>query len=236
MASWYASLVPATATQGLPASPLPMRTRHVWHGFVEGIGPGVEYGFRVYGPWQPDAGLRCNPNKLLLDPYARYVRGDEVPGTAPLPYVPGESQEMSNEDSAGAVPRGVIADETFDWGDDRAPRHNIESLDALAGDINSMIDSEAISDLWDRYDRGEQNAFSKRLYTPQGQRAFDEIRARYRGEREFKQTVDRYIEEFEKLLEDVSKDDRGQAVLRSYLTSETGKVYTMLAHASGRFE
>ena len=127
-----------------------------------------------------------------------------------------------------------------------AARHNFqvalgdgqtaERLATFLNRVTRMIDSDAISDLWDRYDRGEQNAFSKRLYTPQGQRAFDEIRARYRGEREFKQTVDRYIEEFEKLLEDVSKDDRGQAVLRSYLTSETGKVYTMLAHASGRFE
>jgi glycogen operon protein len=101
--------------------PLPMRTRHIWHGFVEGIGPGVEYGFRVHGPWQPEAGLRCNPNKLLLDPYARQVRGDDVPGTAPLPYVPGEGQQMSDEDSAGAVPRGVVVDEAFDWGGDRRP-------------------------------------------------------------------------------------------------------------------
>ena len=59
---------------------------------------------------------------------------------------------------------------------------------------------------------------------------------KYRGDREFKQTVDRYIAEFERLLDEVSRDDRGQVVARTYLTSETGKVYTMLAHAAGRFD
>ena len=99
-----------------------------------------------------------------------------------------------------------------------------------------MIDHDAAAELWDRYNRGERNVFTRRLYTLQGQQAFDEIRKRYRSDREFKQTVDRYIAEFERLLEDVSRDDRGQVVVRTYLTSETGKVYTMLAHAAGRFD
>ena len=67
-------------------------------------------------------------------------------------------------------------------------------------------------------------------------RAFEEIRRKYRAERDFNQTVDRYIAEFERLLNEVSRDERGQAVARTYLTSETGKVYTMLAHAAGRFD
>ena len=58
----------------------------------------------------------------------------------------------------------------------------------------------------------------------------------YRNDRYFMRAVDRYIGEFERLLEEVSRDDRGQVVARTYLTSETGKVYTMLAHAAGRFE
>jgi hypothetical protein len=70
----------------------------------------------------------------------------------------------------------------------------------------------------------------------QGQKTFEEIRKRYRSDRDFKQTVDRYIGEFERLLEEASQDERGQAMARSYLTSDTGKVYTMLAHAAGRFE
>ncbi len=121
-------------------------------------------------------------------------------------------------------------------GEERSPRHSIESLDSLSVDIARMIDHEAATDLWDRYKRGERNVFTRRLYTLQGQKAFDEFRRKYRIDREFKQTVDRYIAEFERLLEEVSRDDRGQVVARTYLTSETGKVYTMLAHAAGRFE
>jgi hypothetical protein len=112
----------------------------------------------------------------------------------------------------------------------------IESLDSLAVDIARMIDHDAAADLWDRYKRGERNVFTRKLYTMQGQKAFDEIRKKYRNDRDFMRTVDRYIAEFERLLDEVSRDDRGQLVARTYLTSETGKVYTMLAHAAGRFD
>jgi F0F1-type ATP synthase membrane subunit b/b' len=120
--------------------------------------------------------------------------------------------------------------------EERSARHTIESLDSLSVDIARMIDHDAAIDLWDRYKRGERNVFTRRLYTLQGQQAFDDIRKKYRADRDFKQTVDRYIGEFERLLEEVSRDDRSQMVARTYLTSETGKVYTMLAHAAGRFE
>jgi hypothetical protein len=120
--------------------------------------------------------------------------------------------------------------------DDRTPNQTIESLDSLAVDIARMIDHDTATELWDRYKRGERNVFTRKLYTMQGQRAFDEIRRKYRGDREFMRTVDRYIAEFERLLDEVSRDDRGQLVARTYLTSETGKVYTMLAHAAGRFD
>ena len=113
---------------------------------------------------------------------------------------------------------------------------SIDSLDSLAVDIARMIDHEEAADLWDRYKRGERNVFTRKLYTMQGQQAFEEIRRKYRGDRDFMRTVDRYIAEFERLLEEVSHDDRGQVVARTYLTSETGKVYTMLAHAAGRFD
>jgi hypothetical protein len=120
--------------------------------------------------------------------------------------------------------------------EDRAPRDSIESLDSLSVDIARMIDHEAAAELWDRYKRGERNVFTRRLYTLQGQKAFDEIRRKYRADGEFRQTVDRYVQEFERLLDEVSRGDRGQIVARTYLTSETGKVYTMLAHAAGRFD
>jgi hypothetical protein len=143
-----------------------------------------------------------------------------------------EEDEPQGESRPTPAPAPVVARPS----DERTPRHSIESLDSLSVDIARMIDHDAAADLWDRYKRGERNVFTKRLYTLQGQKAFDEIRAKYRADREFKQTVDRYIAEFERLLEDVSRDDRGQVVARTYLTSETGKVYTMLAHAAGRFD
>jgi len=120
--------------------------------------------------------------------------------------------------------------------DDAAARDSVDSLDALSVDIARMIDNDAAADLWERYKRGERGAFTKRLYTAQGQRAFEEIRGKYRSDADFRQTVEHYIHEFERLLDDVSRGDRGPAVARNYLTSDTGKVYTMLAHAAGRFD
>ena len=114
----------------------------------------------------------------------------------------------------------------------RAPSGN--PLDALSLDISRLVDRDLAAEMWDRYQRGERKAFNKRLYTPAGQKAFDEVARKYRADRTFKQTVDRYINEFERLLDEVSRDERGPAVLRTHLTSETGLVYTLLAHAAGR--
>ena len=89
-------------------------------------------------------------------------------------------------------------------------------------------------DLWDRYQRGERNVFTRRLYTLQGQRTFDEIHRKYNRETEFRSAVDRYMEDFENLLADVARSDPSNETSQRYLTSDQGKVYTMLAHASGR--
>jgi hypothetical protein len=120
--------------------------------------------------------------------------------------------------------------------DERPSRDSVESIDTLPVDIARMIDHDAAAELWERYKRGERGVFSRRLYTAQGQKAFDEIRNKYRSDPEFRQTVEHYIHEFERLLDDVSRGDRGPSVARNYLTSDTGKVYTLLAHAAGRFD
>jgi hypothetical protein len=125
-------------------------------------------------------------------------------------------------------------DEEEERGGNGSSLHAIESLDSLSVDIARMIDHDAAVELWDRHQRGERNVFTRRLYTAQGQKTFDEIRRRYRKSDDFRETVDRYIDEFERLLEQVSRDDRGQVLSKTYLTSDTGKVYTLLAHASGR--
>jgi hypothetical protein len=120
-----------------------------------------------------------------------------------------------------------------DAADRTAPRPG-NPLDALTLDIARLIDRDMASEMWARYQRGERKAFTKRLYTAAGQKAFDEVSRKYRSDRAFKQTVDRYITEFERLLDDVSRDDRSTTTLRNYLTSESGLVYTLLAHAAGR--
>ena len=117
------------------------------------------------------------------------------------------------------------------------PRVNtLESLNSISVDIARMIDHDVALEVWDRYRRGERNVFGRRLYTAQGQQTFEEIRRKYRRDVDFKQTVDRYADEFERLLADVSRNDRDQTLTRNYLASETGKVYTMHAHASGRLD
>ena len=116
----------------------------------------------------------------------------------------------------------------------RSRRSGDNPLASLSLDIGRLMDRNLAAEMWDRYQRGESKAFTKRLYTPAGQKAFDEVARKYRADRNFKQTVDRYITEFERLLDEVARDERGPAALRSHLTSETGLVYTLLAHAAGR--
>ena len=91
---------------------------HIWRGRVKGIGHGAQYGFRVHGPWDPSAGLRCNPAKLLLDPYARAVSGDVLWN----PAVNGEDPS----DSAPYVPRSVVDSGEFEWQGDRRLRRPLE--------------------------------------------------------------------------------------------------------------
>ncbi len=101
--------------------PLLEQDAGIWHGFVPGIGPGQRYGYRVSGPYEPAAGLRCNPNKLLLDPYARAIAGDIDWVDAVFGYAPGMPDGFSDLDSAPHVPRGLVVGGAFDWGSDSPP-------------------------------------------------------------------------------------------------------------------
>ncbi|MEV7687950.1 glycogen debranching protein GlgX [Streptomyces bungoensis] len=91
----------------------------VWHAYLPGVGPGQRYGYRVHGPWQPSLGHRCNPAKLLLDPYARAVDG-QIDNHASL--YERSPDGPAPADSAGHSMLGVVTDPYFDWGDDRPPR------------------------------------------------------------------------------------------------------------------
>jgi isoamylase len=103
---------------------LPECTHKIWHGFVSGTRPGQLYGYRVHGPYDPNAGHRFNPQKVLLDPYAKAIGrslrwGDELFG-----YKVGAKEEdlrLDKRDSAGLAPLGVVTDPAFDWEDDAPP-------------------------------------------------------------------------------------------------------------------
>src|SRR5499427_10961788 len=94
----------------------------VWHGFIPGIGPGQAYGYRVSGPYDPSRGVWCNPAKLLLDPYARAIRGEVRFGPEVLGYAAEDPGAPSTLDSAGHMPRSLVVDPEFAWADDRLPR------------------------------------------------------------------------------------------------------------------
>jgi glycogen operon protein len=94
----------------------------VWHAFLPGIEPGQRYGFRVHGPHDPARGLRCNPNKLLLDPYAKAIDGDVRWDPALYGYDLDEPERMSQSDSAEFMPKAVVINPYFDWGNDRQPQ------------------------------------------------------------------------------------------------------------------
>jgi isoamylase len=102
---------------------LPEIDGYCWHGYLPGMRPGTRYGFRVDGPYDPARGLRCNPNKLLLDPYAKAVAGDVIWHPALYPYVLGNDDTVrDDQDSAPYMPKAIVADSHFDWSNDRQPR------------------------------------------------------------------------------------------------------------------
>ncbi len=99
-----------------------------WHCYLPGVGPGQRYGYRVHGPYRPSEGLRFNPAKLLIDPYAKAIDGvvDWAHDANVLPYVPTDTDdadlEPDDEDDAPATPKSVVIDDGFAWDGDRPPR------------------------------------------------------------------------------------------------------------------
>jgi glycogen operon protein len=100
---------------------LPERINHVFHAHVSNLPIGTRYGFRVHGEWNPAEGLRWNPHKLLLDPYARAITGEMRLDPAIFDYRQGNPEHMNTTDSAPVVPHSVVVDNSFDWQGDQAP-------------------------------------------------------------------------------------------------------------------
>jgi glycogen operon protein len=96
----------------------------VWHGFLTAVEPGQRYGYRVHGPYDPANGQRCNPNKLLIDPYAKAIDGNFEWHQALFSYNFGDPDSRNDDDSAPRMPKSVVINPFFDWGNDRPPGHD----------------------------------------------------------------------------------------------------------------
>jgi glycogen operon protein len=102
---------------------LPEVDAYCWHGYLEHIEPSQRYGFRVHGPYDPESGIRCNPAKLLLDPYAKAVDGEVKWGQAPYGYDrSADDLKPDDTDSAPFMPKAVVIDPAFNWGSDHPPK------------------------------------------------------------------------------------------------------------------
>ena len=101
--------------------PLSERDAFVWHTYLPRVAPGQQYGFRVHGPYEPNRGQRCNPAKLLLDPYAKAIEGNIDWHESLYSYQFGDHRKRNEEDSAPHTMKSVVTNPFFDWQNDRAP-------------------------------------------------------------------------------------------------------------------
>ncbi|MDI1288380.1 MAG: alpha-amylase family glycosyl hydrolase, partial [bacterium] len=102
--------------------PLDERDADIWHAFIPAIQPGQRYGYRVDGDFDPDSGMRCNPAKVLLDPYTKAVDGDVTWDEACFGYMWDDPGVRNDLDSSPFVPKSVVVNPYFDWAEDRPPR------------------------------------------------------------------------------------------------------------------
>lgn len=108
---------------------LPEREGHVWHGYLPGLKAGQQYGYRMDGPYKPEEGHRFNPFKLLIDPYAKQLSGHPKWNDALFGYQTGHKDKdlsFDKTDSAPYMPRSIVVDPTFDWGNMPRPNHSME--------------------------------------------------------------------------------------------------------------
>ncbi len=148
---------------------------------------------------------------------------------APRP-APAETKPAAKSDDAnGGWLRDVLRNAN-------APAANPpqQNLTGLTDEIARSMDPAALADAWQRYQSGEQNVFSRRIYTLTGQGTYDDVRKRLQRDPEFAKTAATYMSEFEQLLKRAATGSNPVAETREYLLSDKGRVYTMLAHASGR--
>ena len=178
-----------------------------------------------------DETLRLAPPLATIEPAPARPRPTPIPAPYPLP-APGPTAERGQ---AGWL-SNLLAAASREESSQSPPRAAVSgSLESISLDIARLVDTEAASEMWERWRAGDTTAVSRRLYTAAGQQTFDELRRRYRSDQPFRELVDRYVKEFERLLAKIGQNDRDGSQSRVAMLSDSGKVYVMLAHASGRF-
>ncbi|HEY6556416.1 MAG TPA: glycogen debranching protein GlgX [Polyangiaceae bacterium] len=147
---------------------LPEWLGNVWHGYMRGVGPGQRYGYRVHGPYDPAHGHRCNPHKLLLDPYARAIEGGVIWNEALFSYLLDDPNGARNDhDSATFMPKCVVVSPYFDWREDHRPRtpwHKTVIYEAHVKGV-TMRHPEIPEELRGRYLGLSHHAFVRHLKT-----------------------------------------------------------------------
>ena len=117
---------------------LPEVDGFVWHAFVPSLQPGQRYGFRVHGPYDPERGHRCDPSKLLLDPYAKAIEGQVTNDQALFSYDFKNPKKRNTDDNLGKTMLSVVINPYFDWGHDRPPRHEYHETVIYEAHVKGM--------------------------------------------------------------------------------------------------
>jgi ABC-type transporter Mla subunit MlaD len=161
-------------------------------------------------------------------------RSRVAPPPPPPPPQPG-AKAPAGQGWLSDVLKRASQDEESERGARRPTAISGGGLGNLSAEIARMVDNTALAETWRRFQRGEREGlFTRHLYTSAGRQAFEEMRRRYRSEPEFRATIDSYVRNFEDLLAEKGRNDPDGEQSLDLLTAEPGKVYTMLAHASGR--
>ena len=181
------------------------------------------------------------PEAPAFAPRAQAPTPQIAPQAAPTPtqeggWVQDLLRRASTEENAAPAPaagqtQAFTAGSSFE----RSPEHIIDSLYSLSVDITRSIDRDGAVELWERYQRGERNVFTRRLRTLESRELSDEIKRLYTSNPDFAASVDRYVADFEVLILEVSKNDPDNRQSETYLNSDTGRVYTIFAQAINRF-
>ena len=144
------------------------------------------------------------------------------------------STALANVDERGLGPMRRADSQKASVDLHREALHVVEKLQALAIDLDRALGDDPAPDLWRRYINGERSVFTRRLVTMIGREGADRIAERYAADTDFRTHADRYMTEFEGLLDDAASRDRDQVLAETFLTSQTGRLYLLLAAATGR--